>query len=183
MESICASAGPAGTNRAVNINYGDLVQFCHVRSQRWLCVHMKQHSSREKSSLRVSLAKASVCLRPLLPVLPKNSPRRVCFVEWLPLAAQELDEDTMFRFKVAPRYKVRSEGERRGVGWTSLGHRPTPTGWVTPSHFSSHHRAVIPRLVTVYVVLCCVADEGSVLGFARRLGWATPSACLQLFFN
>ena len=67
---------------ATPIMYGQVVQLCHIHTHTWLCVRKRLQSDTEKSSFKVSLLQAS-----------------------------EIDDPKIARFKILPRFKVRSDGE------------------------------------------------------------------------
>eukprot|EP00667_Euglena_gracilis_P000060 EG_transcript_60 len=74
---------PSAAHSGGTISYGQVVQLGHVYTDRWLGVCRRVQAEQEKSSFRV------VLLKP-----------------------EEVEDERLIRFRLLPRYKVRSEGER-----------------------------------------------------------------------
>ena len=76
--------GPSDTSSGgrPNIHYGDMVELRHAYSEKWLCMLTKAKSEKESSSLLTGL-----------------------------VGFEDMNNDTIFRFKLLPKYKVRFEGE------------------------------------------------------------------------
>ena len=82
-----SSQGPSNTvgRSKTVVRYGDTVELCHAYTQRWMCVLAKVQSHTEKSSLRLTLLNSK--------------------------DVEDSSNDHVFRFKILPKFKVRTEGE------------------------------------------------------------------------